>query len=167
MFQIILSRTIWFISLVILQVIVLNHVHIFGYATPLPYIYLLLILPGDTPRWAYVAIGFVLGLFIDMFTNTPGVAAGATCLTGLLVPFFLKLSTPNETNDENFFPSCKSMEWTSFIKYSVLATIIQTSAFFSLEAFSFLEWKSLIINIIGSTILTTLFITALELIRNK
>ena len=167
MFQIILSRLIWFFVLVVLQVIVLNHVHIFGYATPLPYIYLLLILPGETPRWAYVAIGFFLGLIIDMFTNTPGVAAGATCLTGLMVPLLLKVSTPNETSDENFFPSYKSMEWTSFIRYAVLATLVQTTAFFSLESFSFLEWQSLLINVIGSTILTTLFIAALELIRNK
>lgn len=167
MFQIILSRLAWFFILIVLQVIALNHVHIFGYATPLPYIYLLLILPGETPRWAYVAIGFIMGLIIDMFTNTPGVAAGATCLTGLMVPFLLKISTPDDTCDENFFPSCKSMEWAPFIKYSVLASLIQTIAFFSLEAFSFFEWQTLLINIIGSTALTTLFIVAMELIRNK
>lgn len=167
MLQIFISRLSWFLALILLQVLILNHVHILGYATPLPYIYLLLILPGDTPRWAYVAIGFIMGLIIDLFTNTPGVAAGATCLTGLLVPAFLNISTSNDIHDENFFPSCKSMEWTSFIKYVLLATIVQTVSFFSLEAFSFIKWQSLFINITGSTVLTTLILIAFELIRSK
>ena len=88
MLQTIISRLGWFVFLFLLQVLVFNHVHIFGYATPMPYIYFLLILPSDTPRWLYVLLGFVLGLLIDLFTNTPGMAAGSMTLSGLLVPLF-------------------------------------------------------------------------------
>lgn len=80
MLQTIISRLGWFVFLFLLQVLVFNHVHIFGYATPMPYIYFLLILPSDTPRWLYVLLGFVLGLLIDLFTNTPGMAAGSMTL---------------------------------------------------------------------------------------
>lgn len=59
MFQTFLSRLGWFVLLLLLQVLVFNHIHISGYATPLPYVYLLLILSDATPRWVYIAVGFL------------------------------------------------------------------------------------------------------------
>ena len=79
-----MSRIFWFLLLVFLQVVVFNHVHILGYATPLPYIYALLILPSNTPRWLYLVAGFLLGLSIDTCTNTPGMAAAATTATDIV-----------------------------------------------------------------------------------
>ena len=40
----------WFIGLVLLQVLILNNVHIAGYATPFLYIYLILKFESETPR---------------------------------------------------------------------------------------------------------------------
>ena len=40
----------WFIGLVLLQVLILNNVHIAGYATPFLYIYLILKFESDVPR---------------------------------------------------------------------------------------------------------------------
>ena len=53
-----LYSTKWFVMLIALQVLVFNHIHIAGYATPLPYVYFLLILPSDTPRSALLMWGF-------------------------------------------------------------------------------------------------------------
>ncbi|MBR4968192.1 MAG: rod shape-determining protein MreD, partial [Bacteroidaceae bacterium] len=75
MIQTILSRIGWFLLLVALQVFVFNHIHVLGYATPMPYVFFLLILPNDLPRWLFVALGFLLGLIIDVFADTPGVAS--------------------------------------------------------------------------------------------
>ena len=167
MLQTIISRLGWFVFLFLLQVLVFNHVHIFGYATPMPYIYFLLILPSDTPRWLYVLLGFVLGLLIDLFTNTPGMAAGSMTLSGLLVPLFLRMFTPTDSVDEAFEPSRKSMEWSAFFNYVFLAVLVNCAVFFSIESFSFFDWADLLINIGGSTLLTTLFVIAMELIRIK
>lgn len=166
MFQTFISRIVWFVMLLLLQALVFNHVHIFGYATPMPYIYFLLILPSATPRWLYVLLGFLLGLSVDLFTNTPGMAAGALCLSGLVTPWLLKAFAPKDDND-SFVPSHKIMEWSSFMKYVLFSVLIYCVAFFVLEAFSFFDWQILLINIAGSTLLTTLFIVAMELIRTK
>lgn len=131
----------------------------------MPYIYFLLILPGETPRWLYVLLGFLMGLIIDLFTNTPGMAAGALCLMGLLVPLFLRIYAPGDRGDETFNPSCKSMEWGGFLKYAFTSMVVYCVAFFGLEAFSFFDWQVLLINIAGSSLLSTLFIVAMELIR--
>lgn len=154
-------------ALCLLQVLVFNHVHIFGYATPMPYVYFLLILPTDTPRWLYVVTGFTLGLIIDLFTNTPGMAAGTLCFVGLLVPLFLKLFSAKDIDDEAFDPSHRTMEWGGFLKYTFAIVLIFCSLFFTLEAFTFFNWEVLLINIGGSTLLTTFFIIAIELIRKR
>lgn len=167
MFQTVVSRMGWFIALLLLQVLVFNHVHIFGYATPMPYIYFLLILPSDTPRWLYVVLGFVLGLLIDLFTNTPGLTAGATCLLGLLIPLFLHIFVSTDNADETFEPSHKTMEWSPFVKYAFCAVLLHCTAFFIIESFSFFDWQVLLINMAGSTVLSTLFVVAMELIRTK
>ena len=71
MVQTFLSRVGWCISLLLLQVLGFNHIHIFGFATPMPYIYFLLILPGETARWLYIVLGFVMGMLVDLFATTP------------------------------------------------------------------------------------------------
>ena len=38
MFHSSLARSLWFIVLVIAQALVFNHIHLFGYATPMPYV---------------------------------------------------------------------------------------------------------------------------------
>ena len=57
MFQTILSRIGWFLLLLLLQVLVFNHIHIMGYATPVPYVYFLLNLPTDRHFWKYTRHG--------------------------------------------------------------------------------------------------------------
>ena len=68
----ILKRMGWFVVLVLLQVLVFNHIYIFGYGTPLLYIYLILKMPIKVPRNVVMLVGFLLGLTIDVFTNTLG-----------------------------------------------------------------------------------------------
>ena len=152
MFQTILSRVGWFLLLLLLQVLVFNHIHIMGYATPMPYVYFLLILPSDTPRWLYVFLGFLLGLLIDLFGNTPGITAATMTAIGLVTPLL---------------PSMRTMERWPFVRYVLTAVLLQCIIFFTIEAFSFFNWAVLLINIAGSTVLTTLFCIALELVRKK
>ena len=65
----------WFIGLVLLQVLILNNVHIAGYATPFLYIYLILKFESETPRNALMLWAFFLGLTVDIFSDTPGMNA--------------------------------------------------------------------------------------------
>ena len=79
----------WFIGLVLLQVLILNNVHIAGYATPFLYIYLILKFESDTPRNALMLWAFFLGLAVDVFSDTPGMNAAATVFLAFLCPVFL------------------------------------------------------------------------------
>jgi len=167
MIQTFLSRAGWFLLLFFLQVLVLNHIHIAGYATPMPYVYFLLVLSSDTPRWAYVLLGFLMGLLVDLFTDTPGMAAASMCATGLVVPMLLRAFSPTDSEDEAFLPSVRSMEWGKFLALATLAVLLNTSLFFVIELFSFYNWTSLLVSIGGSAALTLLFVVAIELIRTS
>ena len=167
MLQTFLSRLGWFLLLCLLQALVFNHVHIAGMATPMPYVYFLLILRSDTPHWVYVACGFLLGLVIDLFSNTPGMASASLCLTGLLVPWLLRAIAPGDRDEEAFDPSWRTLKWSGFIVLAVVTSFVNCTVFFMIESFSFFNWMYLLLNALSSTALSSLFVIALECIRTN
>lgn len=167
MIQTILSQIGWFLLLITLQVFAFNHIHFAGFATPLPYVYFLLTMTSEAPRWVYIVIGFALGLIMDLFTNTPGMAAASLCTVGLVVPLLFGAFAPKDKDKDTRRPSCHSMEWSGFTKYAFFATLLHCTCYFSIDAFSFFRWQHLLLNIVGSTITTLLCIVGFEMIRSK
>ena len=165
MLHTILSRFAWFCVLLLLQVTLFNHIHLFGYATPLCYVYFLLILPADTPRWAYISLGFILGLLVDLFTNTPGMGAASLCALGLVTPLLLSAFAPKDKDDDILLPSVATMEWSGFIRYALTSTLLYCAMFFSIESFTFIQWRILLLRIFSSAFLTFVIILIFEVIR--
>lgn len=161
----IIQRIIWFIFLLLLQVLVCNHIHILGYATPMPFIYMLIMLHTDTPRWLYIIIGFTLGLLIDLAAICIGEYSTATTFVALLTPWALSICTPAERSDEGFAPSALTMKWGGFLRYAFLVTLMECTLFFIIENFSFFHWEDLLLDIACSTLLTLLIICAMERVR--
>ena len=105
----------WFIGLVLLQVLILNNVHIAGYATPFLYIYFILKFSSGTSRNELMLWAFFFGLTIDIFADTPGMNAAATVFLAFLRPSLLRLFTPRDTLD-SIIPSFKTMGIAPFLK---------------------------------------------------
>lgn len=160
-----LNRTLWFILLLVLQVLVFNQIHFMGYATPVPFFYLLLMLHSKTSRWVYVSLGFTLGLLVDIASNTIGECAAVTTLLGLVTPRLLTMFSPPDLEEEGFQPSARTMKWSGFVGYAALATLLFCTLFFLIENFSFLHIVDLAISIVASSALTLLIICAMERIR--
>ena len=74
----------YWIFIVALQVIVLNHLDISAYLIPQVFIVLLISLPLHLSKMNQVIIAFGLGLLVDLFTSTPGVHASA-CMWMVLI----------------------------------------------------------------------------------
>ena len=144
----------WFIGLVLLQVLILNNVHIAGYATPFLYIYFIL----------KFASGTSFGLTIDIFADTPGMNAAATVLLAFLRPSLLRLFTPRD-NLDSIIPSFKSMGITPFLKYTTASVFVHSLALLSIEFFSFTSIWLLLLRVISCTLLTLTCILAVEGIR--
>lgn len=152
------------IMLVLLQALVLNNIHIYNIATPLLYIILPLKFSSSQPRWSALLWCFATGLLIDIFANTPGVAAGAMTLIGAVQPGMLKLFIQND-EEEHIKPSVKTLGWMKYITYTSLMSLTYCFVFFSLEAFSFFNPLLWIMSIGGSALLTTVILLVLERIK--
>mgnify|MGYP002624953580 CR=1 FL=1 len=146
-------RLFLFLVFVLVQVLVLNHIHLFGCATPLLYIYFIILFPRNYPRWALLLWAFVTGLTVDIFSNTPGMAAASLTLTAFLRPFLLNLFVTRESAD-NLQPGIRSLGPVKFASFSAILTLTHCLSFFTLEAFSFfhlLHW----LGSVGSSFLLT------------
>lgn len=149
------------IILVLLQALILNHIHLFYCATPMLYLLLPLHFGREQARWSSLLWCFCTGLLVDIFSNTPGVAAGALTFIGLLQPYILMLFAPKE-EEENFRPSLRTLGWLKYIAYVFIITLIYCLLFFTLESFSFFNVILWAESIGGSTMLTLFIIIALE-----
>lgn len=166
MFNVILPRVLWIIGLILAHTLVFNHIHLMGYATPMPYVYALIILPHGTARWIYVVLGFCIGIVIDTLSNTVGAAAAALTLVGLVTPLLLRTFAPDDKLEEEFIPSIKTMQWGGFLKLAVVVTLIHTLVFFLLETFSLFDALEILIKVGSSTALTVIFMMTFEKLRN-
>lgn len=159
-----LQRILTFVALLLIQVLVLNSVQLFGCATPLLYIYFVIIFPRSYPRWALLLWGFVLGMCNDMFANTPGVAAASLTLAAFLQPWLLEICLPRDAEKE-LKVSTGTLGKGNFALLSLMLTAIFCLTFFTLETFQFANISYWLACVGGSTVFTWVIIQALEKLR--
>lgn len=148
--------------LIIAQAVVFNHICLWGYAVPLVFLYPLLKLPVTISReWAYT-IGFVIGLIIDIFSDTPGMnALSCTLLMVLRRPVF-RLYVPRNEDLPNPYPSINSLGSFTYGKYVLTMTLIYCTILFFIEYPSVDHLPKTLLTIVASTLLTTLIILCID-----
>ena len=160
-----LRRLLFGILLCLLQALVFSHIRLFGYATPLLYVYFAIKIPRGYPRGLTLLWCFAVGLVVDMFADTPGVAAASMTLIGLVQPYLLELFLPRDA-EPDMPVGIYSMEWGKFTSFSFLMVAIYCLVFFSIEAFSVAHWQYLAICFASSTLLTLTLILACEMLAH-
>lgn len=144
-----------FILLILVQVAIFNKINFLGFINPYPYILFIILYPVNGNKNGLLLASFLLGITMDMFSNSGGVHAAACVILAYLRPSFFKfsfgLSYEYQTVkiNERLTP-----ERFSFILISVLTHHI---ILFLLEIFRF----SFFWNILLRTVLSTIFTLAL------
>ena len=156
----------WFLGLAMLQVLVLNQMHILGYATPFLFIYFILKLNTRIGRNALMLWAFSLGLLIDMFSNTPGVNAASATFLAFFRTSILRLVTLRDM-DEGFRPGFRSMGVSAFLRYIFLASSLFCIVLFLIDTFSFYDFPVLFFKILSSIISTMLCILCVEMLGGE
>lgn len=149
-----------FILLVLFQVLILQEIPI-GQLLPLFYLYALLYWPINIPRYQVLLFGFVLGLCVDMLSNTPGMHAFATTFAAYFRPFLLKAFITKE-DIENVEPTEKSLGFATYWRYALSVIVIHHIVLFTVESFSFFEPAILLWKIFGSSLLTVILVFLAE-----
>lgn len=137
----IFTRNIWrFVIVILVQVLVFNNIQINGYINPYFYVVFILLLPFETPNWALLVMGFLLGISIDIFTNTPGMHASATVLIAFLRPYVLRILAPRDSYEVGTFPRIYYYGFNWFFRYALVLIAIHHVFLFYIEFFRFSDF---------------------------
>ena len=156
----IFKEIIWFVILVLLQVLLFNRIIVFGVAAPILYIYFLIKLPYGRNRFYVIISAFLLGLVIDIFLNTPGMNAAATTIVATFRSILLNLFYP-KNEYEDFVPSIHGTT-AAFIKFTVAMVLFHQVLLFFIETFTLFNFTETITRIGASSLLTIMLILALD-----
>ena len=156
MTKVIALNIVRFILLVLIQGLVLDHIQFSGYINPYLYVLFILLLPFDTPKWILLATAFLIGISIDMFSNTPGMHAAACVLIAFIRPNLLALITQREEIESRDEPSLKKLGIIRFTMYATLLVFIHHAFMFYIEVYRIQEFFSTLLRVFLSTIFTVL-----------
>lgn len=153
--RIVLSNIIRFFVLILVQVLLLDNVLLGGYLNPYFYILFILLMPFETPKWLILVAGFMLGLSIDLFTNTLGMHTAATVFMAFMRPWILSFFAPRDGYDSDSYPRIHYYGLSWFARYALILTFLHHIVLFYIEVFHFQYFFSTFLRVISSTILTT------------
>ena len=160
-----LQRLLWLVALVTAQMMVFNYIHILGYATPLPFVFLVLLFPLDTSRWSILLWAFVCGLLCDITSLTLGIGAAAMTLVAFVQPVLLHAMAPKDA-PEDMRPAFSTMGFWSYFNYAAILTALFALSYFALQSFTFNHIADLGIACVSSWLLTFIICLVFEALRD-
>lgn len=149
-----------FFILILLQVLVLNRIAIFNYATPFLYIYFIIKLPISLNRNILLLLSFTFGFIIDIFCNTPGINALATTVTAFVQQPLRRILYATDDYTEQI-PTYSALRGV-FIKSALVTVLLHHTILIVIESLSYVNMSIVVLRIISSTILTFILIFGLE-----
>jgi len=150
-----------FILLVFLQVGLFDKIHLFGYATPLLYVYFIIKLPAEMNRNLVLLLSALTGLCVDLFSYTLGLNMLACVVVGFMRHYFLSLFAPRDIF-ESYIPSFNSFGKGLFFRYAVFIVFLHQIILFVTESLSLFDPLILTFRIVGSFTLTMFLIFIFE-----
>lgn len=157
----IIQFSVLFVILTLLQV-VCNKIILFNVATPIVFIYILLRLPVNMAKVWVFCIAFFLGLFIDIFGNTPGMNALACTLVSAIRLPILNLYFTREDEMSSPLPSIETLGMDSYIKYMSSMVIVYCALLFFIQAFTLHNFLLTIERMVCSSILSIMLILGID-----
>lgn len=124
-----------FVLLVLAQALVFNDLGFWGFINPMIYVLFIYWYPLQNNRTIFLMIGFVLGITIDLFSDSMALHTAATVTAIYIRPFLVRFCFGANFEPQGF--GLKNV--TRLQRYALLALIVGVHhlVYFSLEIFSF------------------------------
>lgn len=146
--------------LILLQSLVVNRMQpLDGLILPWIYIFGILMLPFETPRWMVLAVSFAVGWFMDFFSGPPGLHTSACLILGFLQPLVQRLFSPREGYEINQRPTVQSMGLAWYLTYAGVLTFAHHTWIFFLEVLRFNDFFYQLLHIALSVAATVFLMT--------
>ena len=149
------------VLLAALQVLFLNRIALFGYVTPLFYIWMIARFDSSMSRSSILLWAFSLGLLIDLFSATPGLNAASATLLAMFQPGLVKLFVTLDRHDV-LVPGSLSMGGRQFAGYLLLVTLLHHTVYFILRSIPLGDWPVLALKVVFSSLLTLIIMLVAE-----
>ena len=138
-----------FFLLLTAQIVIFNNIDLFGYINPFPYILFIILYPVNGNKPMLIISSFLLGITMDLFSNSGGVHAASCLILAYSRPYLFKfafgLSYEYQTVRIN---DVITPERFSFL---LLAVIVHHFTLFILEVFQLSSlWDILLRTILGT-----------------
>ena len=146
------KNSIRFILLLLVQVIICNHINFFGYINPYIYIIFIFLFPIRDSRVVLLLVSFLLGLFVDMFSDSGGVHAAASVCLAYARPILLKSSFGMLYEHHSI--KFSTTEIGSLITYITFGTILHHLLLFTFEIFNISDILFILKKTLSSSIFT-------------
>jgi len=156
--NVITTHIVRFITLVLVQALVLNNINFLGYVNPYIYILFILIYPINNNRLIFLFISFLLGLSVDLFLDSGGVHAAASVAIAYARPMFLKFAFGMTYEHQSV--KISNSEFGQRLTYFALIIFAHHLLLFSLEVFN----TAKILLILKKTLFSSIFTLILCLI---
>lgn len=142
-----------FLFLLLLQVLVLNNILLFRHINPYIYIVFIFIFPFNRNRFLFLTYSFLLGLFVDFFTDSGGVHAFATLFIAFVRLYFFKIFFQKLENEYDLF-NLQLEPFGKVFNFISVLTLIHHFILFFLINFSFRNLSTVFANTLLSSIFT-------------
>ena len=161
----ILKRLAWALILLLVQVLILDQVHPWGYGAPLLCPLIVITLPLGTSRTEALLWGFGVGFVADIFAGTSGISSAALTFIAFIQPPLLELMAPRDSEEE-LHPSFSTMGRWNYLQFIALLLLLHHLVYFALEGFSYFHIVDIAISMGVSYAASLLLIILIEHVRN-
>jgi rod shape-determining protein MreD len=153
--------------MIFLQILIFRNMDLLGFINPHFYLLFILLLPFETPKWFILISSFLLGLSIDLFTNTIGMHAAASVFVAYSRPVLLQFLAPRDGYDKGSFPRMSYYGLWWFFRYAAAIVALHGLFFFFVEAFTFKFFWSTVGYSAANSVFTILLIVLSQFLIYK
>lgn len=161
----ILKRLAWALLLLLVQVLIMDQVHPWGYGAPLLCPLIIITLPLGTSRTEALLWGFGIGFVADIFAGTSGISSAALTFIAFVQPPLLEFMAPRDS-DEQLHPSFSAMGRWNYLQFILLLLLLHHVIYFALEGFSYFLLTDVVISMSVSYVASLALILLVERVRN-
>lgn len=154
------------ITLMLIQVLILNQLQFFGICHPYVFILFILMMPTSLPRQIELMVAALVGLMMDLFCNSLGVHMAACVLIAFLRRVMIRNIVMDETRLIGEINNI-SLGRVVFFKYAMVLILIYHITVVMLNAWSFAHIGLNLLQILLSSFLSGLMIIGYDILRSK
>lgn len=151
------QNIIWLFILVLLQVLIFNNINLFGYTNPFIYIVFVFYYPLQKEKGLFLLLSFLLGLFIDFFSDSGGINAASTLFIAFIrLPLLTSILRKSDFDLQLF--NIRAISFGKAFSFIALMTLTHHFILFSLDYFSFNDFGNILSKTFSTSILTLLVV---------